>query len=82
MVTIALDSLEVTSFYTESASATAVEETCPDSNDPDLCICTADISTCPRTTDAYVCCCSAAASGCHLTWIHGGCDTSVGCITG
>lgn len=81
MITIALEDLEVTSFYTEPASATAVEET-PDSNDPDLCICTADISTCPRTTDAYVCCCSAADSGCHLTWIHGGCDTSVGCITG
>jgi hypothetical protein len=82
MITIALDSLEVTSFYTEPASAVAGEETSPDSNDPDLCICTADISTCPRTTDAYVCCCSAEASGCYATWIHGGCDTSVGCITG
>ena len=82
MFTIALESLEVTSFFTDAAPAAESGDTCPDSNDPDLCICTADISTCPRTTDAYVCCCSAEASGCYATWIHGGCDTSAGCITG
>ncbi|HEU4562854.1 MAG TPA: hypothetical protein VFS20_33800 [Longimicrobium sp.] len=81
MVRISLESLEVTSFFTETATAEG-GETSPDSNDPDLCICTADISTCPRTTDPFFCCCSAEASGCHATWIHAGCDTSVGCITG
>ena len=54
----------------------------PDTEDPDLCICTADISTCPKTTDPVYCCCSAEDSGCYATWIHGGCDTSGGCITG
>jgi hypothetical protein len=81
MIRVSLETLEVTSFFTETESA-ASGETCPDSNDPDLCICTADISTCPRTTDPFFCCCSAEASGCYATTIHSGCDTSVGCITG
>ena len=82
MIRVSLETLEVTSFFTEAESAAEGGETCPDSNDPDLCICTADISTCPRTTDPFFCCCSAEASGCYATTIHSGCDTSVGCITG
>ena len=81
MKLISLESLEVTSFFTETVSG---EETgtYPETEDPDLCICTGDISTCPRTTDIAYCCCSAEASGCYATWIHAGCDTSVDCITG
>ena len=80
MARITLETLEVTSFYTDTASANEAGAY-PETEDPDLCICTADISTCPKTTDPVYCCCSVEDSGCWRTWIHGGCDTSAGCIT-
>ncbi|HEU0051989.1 MAG TPA: hypothetical protein VFQ39_02385 [Longimicrobium sp.] len=66
MATIALDDLEVTSFYTDEAEETKLASktyyTDCDTCEWD-CICTADISTCSRTS------------------VEGGCATDVQCVT-
>ena len=77
MTQLALEDLEVTSFFPGDDTTAALKDTI------DYNCCTIDYSGCVTWTEPVdECFCTADFSSCSRTSIEGGCDTSVQCVTG